>query len=81
MLFPPLESNIYRDLVQYDFHDTDTNSTLKLALAYTWLSQYCNSALYMMLAHDDVSVDVYKLTTYLHSLRYGETNIAIIKYK
>ncbi len=62
------ESLLYGDIVQEDFVESYANLTLKTAMAYKWTQLFCRTAKFVLIADDDIVVDIYKLTAYLHSI-------------
>ena len=75
-----LENRIYRDIVQEDFVDSVANQTLKAVMAFRWARAHCPHASYVMVAQDDVVVDVFKLVPYLQGLlqkRVGQGQVAL----
>ena len=61
------ENHIYRDIIQEDFLDTYWNSSLKTMAAYKWVHNYCPNAQFVLMANDDVVVDIFKLVPYLQT--------------
>ncbi|XP_067679218.1 beta-1,3-galactosyltransferase 1-like [Haliotis asinina] len=61
------ENKIYKDIIQEDFMDSDNNLTLKTAMSYKWASKHCPHASYVMVANDNIIVDIFKLIPYLKS--------------
>ena len=61
------ENNIYKDIIQADFEDTYLNSTTKTLIAYRWVRHHCSQAKYVLVANDDVVIDIFKLIPYLES--------------
>ena len=63
------EHSIYRDIVQENFIDSYVNSTLKAVMAFRWARTFCRNAQYVLIANDDVVVDVFKLIPYLETFK------------
>ncbi|XP_073454045.1 N-acetyllactosaminide beta-1,3-N-acetylglucosaminyltransferase 3-like [Aquarana catesbeiana] len=64
-----IESESYGDILQWDFHDTFFNLTLKQFLFYHWLEEYCPGAHFIFNGDDDVFVNTFNIITYLRELR------------
>ncbi|XP_069623863.1 N-acetyllactosaminide beta-1,3-N-acetylglucosaminyltransferase 3 [Ranitomeya imitator] len=62
-----IESETYGDILQWDFHDTFFNLTLKQFLFHMWLQEYCPGANFIFNGDDDVFVNTFNVITYLHS--------------
>ncbi|XP_077109380.1 N-acetyllactosaminide beta-1,3-N-acetylglucosaminyltransferase 3 [Ranitomeya variabilis] len=62
-----IESETYGDILQWDFHDTFFNLTLKQFLFHMWLEEYCPGANFIFNGDDDVFVNTFNVITYLHS--------------
>uniref|UniRef100_A0A8C6NH85 Hexosyltransferase n=1 Tax=Nothobranchius furzeri TaxID=105023 RepID=A0A8C6NH85_NOTFU len=60
------ENKLYGDILQWDFSDTFFNLTLKDVLFWSWFSQHCGQAVFVLKGDDDVLVNTPKLITYLH---------------
>ena len=63
------EHSIYRDIVQENFIDSYVNSTLKAVMAFRWARTFCPNAQYVLIANDDVVIDVFKLIPYLETFK------------
>ncbi|XP_040297976.1 acetylgalactosaminyl-O-glycosyl-glycoprotein beta-1,3-N-acetylglucosaminyltransferase-like [Bufo bufo] len=61
------ESETYGDILQWDFHDTFFNLTLKQFLFHVWLDKYCPGANFFFNGDDDVFVNTFNVVTYLRS--------------
>ncbi|XP_030595657.1 N-acetyllactosaminide beta-1,3-N-acetylglucosaminyltransferase 2 [Archocentrus centrarchus] len=59
------ESNLYGDILQWDFEDTFFNLTLKDVLFWSWFSRFCRQTRFVFKGDDDVFVNTPKLITYL----------------
>ncbi|CAI9597997.1 unnamed protein product [Staurois parvus] len=64
-----IESESYGDILQWDFHDTFFNLTLKQFLFYHWLAEYCPGANFIFNGDDDIFVNTFNVITYLRELR------------
>ncbi|XP_077353867.1 N-acetyllactosaminide beta-1,3-N-acetylglucosaminyltransferase 2 [Festucalex cinctus] len=64
--FLDLESQKYRDILQWDFRDSFFNLTLKDLLFWQWLQQYCPTAVFVFKGDDDVFVRTGALLDYLN---------------
>ncbi|XP_077343752.1 N-acetyllactosaminide beta-1,3-N-acetylglucosaminyltransferase 3-like [Lithobates pipiens] len=64
-----IESESYGDILQWGFHDTFFNLTLKQFLFYHWLEEYCPGAHFIFNGDDDVFVNTFNIITYLRGLR------------
>ncbi|XP_040273395.1 N-acetyllactosaminide beta-1,3-N-acetylglucosaminyltransferase 3 isoform X1 [Bufo bufo] len=60
-----IESETYRDILQWDFHDTFFNLTLKQFLFHMWLDEYCPGANFIFNGDDDVFVNTINVVAYL----------------
>uniref|UniRef100_A0A4W5KV45 Hexosyltransferase n=1 Tax=Hucho hucho TaxID=62062 RepID=A0A4W5KV45_9TELE len=60
-----LESRHYGDILQWDFHDSFFNLTLKDLLLWDWLSAHCPRARFIFKGDDDVLVRTPALLDYL----------------
>ncbi|KAM4706471.1 acetylgalactosaminyl-O-glycosyl-glycoprotein beta-1,3-N-acetylglucosaminyltransferase-like [Discoglossus pictus] len=69
-----IESNTYRDIVQWDFWDSFYNLTLKQVLFYEWLENNCPGAQFVFNGDDDVFVNTFNVITYLSGLGEGAAN-------
>ncbi|XP_066518156.1 N-acetyllactosaminide beta-1,3-N-acetylglucosaminyltransferase 2a isoform X2 [Hoplias malabaricus] len=62
------ESQLYGDLLQWDYRDTFFNLTLKEVLFLEWLGSRCPSAQYIFKGDDDVFVNTHHILRYLGGL-------------
>ncbi|KAG8594750.1 hypothetical protein GDO81_001321 [Engystomops pustulosus] len=62
-----IESQTYGDILQWDFHDTFFNLTLKQFLFHVWLDDYCPGANFIFNGDDDVFVNTFNVITYLQN--------------
>ncbi|XP_068105507.1 acetylgalactosaminyl-O-glycosyl-glycoprotein beta-1,3-N-acetylglucosaminyltransferase-like [Hyperolius riggenbachi] len=63
-----IESEAYKDILQWDFHDSFFNLTLKQILFHQWLHEYCPGAHFIFNGDDDVFVNTFNVITYLNGL-------------
>uniref|UniRef100_A0A6I8RB52 Hexosyltransferase n=4 Tax=Xenopus tropicalis TaxID=8364 RepID=A0A6I8RB52_XENTR len=63
-----IESQLYNDVLQWDFYDSFYNLTLKQVLFLTWFEAKCPGAKYIFDGDDDVFVNTVNVITYLNSL-------------
>ncbi|XP_077126668.1 acetylgalactosaminyl-O-glycosyl-glycoprotein beta-1,3-N-acetylglucosaminyltransferase-like [Ranitomeya variabilis] len=63
------ESEIFEDIVQWNFEDSFYNLTLKQILFHHWLEQKCPSAQFIFNGDDDVFVHTLNVVTYLQSTK------------
>ncbi|XP_063770488.1 N-acetyllactosaminide beta-1,3-N-acetylglucosaminyltransferase 3 isoform X2 [Pseudophryne corroboree] len=63
-----IESKTYGDILQWDFHDTFFNLTLKQLLFYQWFNDYCPGAQFIFNGDDDVFVNTFNVVTYLRGM-------------
>ncbi|XP_073516540.1 N-acetyllactosaminide beta-1,3-N-acetylglucosaminyltransferase 3-like isoform X1 [Phyllobates terribilis] len=61
------ESEIFEDIVQWNFEDSFYNLTLKQVLFHHWLEQKCPGAQFIFNGDDDVFVHTLNVVTYLQS--------------
>lgn len=66
-----LESELYRDIVQQNFHDSYRNLTLKCQMALDWITKYCSHSKYVLKTDDDVIVCI--LFSLLFFIKYFMT--------
>ncbi|XP_029963744.1 N-acetyllactosaminide beta-1,3-N-acetylglucosaminyltransferase 2 [Salarias fasciatus] len=60
-----MESDRYGDMLQWDFHDTFFNLTLKDVLFWRWFSASCGDTAFVFKGDDDVFVNTPKMVAYL----------------
>ncbi|XP_073449419.1 N-acetyllactosaminide beta-1,3-N-acetylglucosaminyltransferase 3-like [Aquarana catesbeiana] len=63
------ESKTYGDILQWNFHDTFFNLTLKQFLFHQWLEDNCPGAHFIFNGDDDVFVNTFNVVTYLSELK------------
>lgn len=61
------ESRKFGDIVQEGFIDSYNNLTVKSVMLLKWVTQRCNSALYVMKTDDDTMVNLQSLQVFLQS--------------
>lgn len=64
-----IESETYDDILQWNFHDTFFNLTLKQFLFHQWLEDNCPGAHFIFNGDDDVFVNTFNVVTYLSGLK------------
>ncbi|XP_069504754.1 N-acetyllactosaminide beta-1,3-N-acetylglucosaminyltransferase 3-like isoform X2 [Ambystoma mexicanum] len=64
-----VESNDYKDIIQWNFYDTFYNLTLKQVLFYEWLEGNCPSAQFLFNGDDDVFVHTFNVVQYLLGIK------------
>lgn len=69
-----LESNVYNDIVQEDFHDSYKNLTYKGIMAMKWISEYCNHTQYILKVDDDIVSNIFIVLRHLKSLQKSKIN-------
>ncbi|XP_053558845.1 N-acetyllactosaminide beta-1,3-N-acetylglucosaminyltransferase 3-like [Bombina bombina] len=69
-----LESQMYGDILQWEFQDTFFNLTLKQVLFHQWLEDNCPGVHFIFNGDDDVFVNTFNVITYLHGLGEGGGN-------
>ncbi|XP_033968921.1 N-acetyllactosaminide beta-1,3-N-acetylglucosaminyltransferase 2 [Trematomus bernacchii] len=62
------EARHFGDVVQWDFHESLLNLTLKLNLLFQWTLKYCPNASFVFSGDDDVFVNTPGLIGYMQSL-------------
>lgn len=62
------EASLHGDLLQWDYHDTFFNLTLKEVLFLDWLAERCPSAHYIFKGDDDVFVNTRNILNFLSGL-------------
>ncbi|XP_029301806.1 N-acetyllactosaminide beta-1,3-N-acetylglucosaminyltransferase 2 isoform X2 [Cottoperca gobio] len=62
------EAGHFGDLLQWDFHESLLNLTLKMNMLLQWTLQYCPNATFVFSGDDDVFVNTPGLLGYLRSL-------------
>ncbi|XP_045886858.1 N-acetyllactosaminide beta-1,3-N-acetylglucosaminyltransferase 2 [Micropterus dolomieu] len=60
-----IESNLYEDILQWDFNDTFFNLTLKDVLFWSWFSHFCSQTRFVFKGDDDVFLNTPKMINYL----------------
>ncbi|XP_063313398.1 N-acetyllactosaminide beta-1,3-N-acetylglucosaminyltransferase 3-like [Pelobates fuscus] len=63
-----IESQTYKDILQWNFFDTFYNLTLKQVLFLQWLENRCPGAEFVFNGDDDVFLNTINTFTYLHGL-------------
>ncbi|XP_018416651.1 PREDICTED: N-acetyllactosaminide beta-1,3-N-acetylglucosaminyltransferase 3-like [Nanorana parkeri] len=63
-----IESETYGDILQWDFHDSFFNLTLKQLLFHQWLDDQCPGANFIFNGDDDVFVNTFNVVIYLRGL-------------
>nr|XP_033809603.1 UDP-GlcNAc:betaGal beta-1,3-N-acetylglucosaminyltransferase 8 [Geotrypetes seraphini] len=64
------EGQRFQDILQWDFHDSFFNLTLKDNLFLKWTTEYCQDAHFIFKGDDDVFANTMAIVNYLHSLTY-----------
>lgn len=62
------EARHYGDILQWDFHESLLNLTLKMSVLLEWTLKYCPHVSYVFSGDDDVFVNTPALVDYLQSL-------------
>lgn len=62
------EAKHFRDILQWDFHESLLNLTLKMNIFLQWALKYCPHVTFVFSGDDDVFVNTPLLLTYLQSL-------------
>ncbi|XP_049432988.1 N-acetyllactosaminide beta-1,3-N-acetylglucosaminyltransferase 2 [Epinephelus fuscoguttatus] len=62
------EARYFGDILQWDFHESFLNLTLKVNTFLQWALKYCPHASFVFSGDDDVFVNTPALISYLHSL-------------
>lgn len=64
-----LEQRQHRDILQWDFHDSFFNLTLKQILFLDWMENNCQHARFLLNGDDDVFANTDSMVEYLQSLK------------
>lgn len=64
-----MEHHKYNDILQWDFHDTFYNLTLKQMLFLEWMEKNCPNANFLFNGDDDIFANPDKMVNYLKSLK------------
>lgn len=60
------ENERFGDLIQGNFIEAYKNLTYKHTMGLRWAAKYCSNAKYVIKMDDDIVVDIYQLSDYLH---------------
>jgi hypothetical protein len=69
------ESKRHGDIVQGDFFDSYFNNTLKMMMAFDWLSKFCPQSKYAFFVDDDFYVSLKNLVSYANSPLTHSSNV------
>ena len=75
-----MESRVYGDIIQEDFIDSPWNLSLKSHMRYKWVNKHCSNAQLVLMADDNVVVDVFKLIPFLKSQMAAKSDDVIMCY-
>lgn len=67
------ESQVFGDILMWDFEDTFFNLTLKDFLFLNWTLEYCQDVRFILKGDDDVFINTPLVLDYLHSLDIHKT--------
>lgn len=62
------EANLYKDIVQENFQDGYWSNTLKMEMAFNWITKFCRNARYVVFVDDDIYVNFPNTLNYLRSV-------------
>lgn len=62
------ESNLHKDIIQWDYRDSFFNLTVKEVLFLEWIQTRCPGARFIFKGDDDVFVNTYRILDFLKSL-------------
>lgn len=62
------EANLYKDIVQENFKDGYWSNTLKMEMAFNWITKFCRNARYVVFVDDDMYVNFPNTLNYLRSV-------------
>ncbi|XP_046891404.1 N-acetyllactosaminide beta-1,3-N-acetylglucosaminyltransferase 2 [Hypomesus transpacificus] len=68
------EANHFQDLLQWDFHESFFNLTLKEQVFYRWTMEHCSGVSFVFKGDDDVFVNRQAIFRYLKSLSPEQTS-------
>lgn len=68
------ESIFQKDIVQFSFLDMYDNLTYKSIMGYKWATKFCQKALFVMKADDDVYLNIPELIRRVYKNRYSLQN-------
>ncbi|XP_074535548.1 N-acetyllactosaminide beta-1,3-N-acetylglucosaminyltransferase 2 [Halichoeres trimaculatus] len=68
------EAGLFGDILQWDFHESFLNLTLKMSAFLQWTLTYCPHVTFVFSGDDDVFVNTPLLLTYLQSLGSSEAS-------
>ena len=60
-----MESNVFDDIIQFDFIDSYRNLTMKTILSFRWTLKYCPQATFVVRTMDDVIINLFQLLSIL----------------
>ncbi|XP_053359769.1 N-acetyllactosaminide beta-1,3-N-acetylglucosaminyltransferase 3-like isoform X1 [Clarias gariepinus] len=63
-----LENRMYQDIIQWDFHDSFYNLTLKQVLFLEWMERFCPHVHFLLNGDDDIFANTDNMVQYLKGL-------------
>ncbi len=70
-----MESDMYGDIVQENFHDSYRNLTYKAILGLKWTTAHCKQARFVLKTDDDIFVNIFNVVHQLESTLKHEPNV------
>lgn len=62
------EAQLYKDIIQGNFIEHYWNNSLKMEMAFVWITKYCSNARYSLFVDDDMYVNIPNVLKYLYTV-------------